>query len=117
MSRNGIAGLFNVNRSVTNVGDEARQFRLPTMQSIPSLDQHSVRRNPAIQPLQAHESVVLGGRADVLPEMTSDVIGVDAGYAIENVRRDRNAVKPWSKTGLGQLVGRMMGGVQSATRL
>jgi hypothetical protein len=116
MSRNGMAGLFNVNRSVLNVGEESRQFRLPTMNVFPKLDQTAVRHSAAAQPLRAHESVVLGARSELLPEMTTDVLGMDTGYAIENVRRDKTA-RPWSKIGLAHLVGRMLGAGQSVTRL
>src|SRR5262245_4138155 len=107
MGRDGIAGLFNVNGSVKNLGGEARQLRLPTISPFPKLDQRVVR-----QPMRAGGAVVLSGDTGMLPEMASDVLGVDAGYAVENVKRDRHEVRPAPKVGLAHLVGRMLGSVQ-----
>ena len=111
MGRDGMAGLFNVNRSVTNVGGEARQFRLPTTSQFPKLDQRIVRQSAAARP------VVLDGEVRMLPEMASDILGVDAGYAVENVKRDRPEVRPVAKVGLTHLIGRMLGSAQVAARL
>ncbi len=77
MTRNGIAGLFNVNRSVTGLGSGARQFRLPTLNQFPKLEQRGVR--PA-----AGGTLAAGS----LPEMVSDLIDESTVYAVENVRRD-----------------------------
>ena len=112
MGRDGIAGLFNVNRSVTNFGGEARQMRLPTMSQFPKLDQRVIR-----SPMRTSGAVVLSGETGLLPEMASDVLGVDAGYAVENVKRDRSEVRPASKVGLVHLVGRMLGNAQASARL
>ncbi|MCG3147615.1 MAG: hypothetical protein PCFJNLEI_01055 [Verrucomicrobiae bacterium] len=112
MGREAIAGLFNVNRSVTNVGGEARQMRLPTMSPFPKLDQRVLRR-----PVQTGGSVMLSSESGALPEMTSDILGVDAGYAVENVKRDRLGARPAPKVGLAHLVGRMLGQAQPVVRL
>ena len=86
MNRTGIAGLFNVNRSVTGLGSGVRQFRLPTLNPFPKLEQRGVR--PA-----AGGTVVAGS----LPEMVSDLIDESTVYAVENVRRDsggRHELRP-----------------------
>ncbi|MEI6084852.1 MAG: hypothetical protein WCS70_11180 [Verrucomicrobiota bacterium] len=116
MGRDGIAGLFNANRSVTNFGGEARQMRLPTMSQFPKLDQRIVRPSASAQPMRTGGAVVLSGGGGFLPEMASDVLGVDAGYAVENVKRNRVEVQPVAKSGLAHLVGRMMGSSQAAGR-
>jgi len=117
MGRDGIAGLFNVNRSVTNFGGESRQMRLPTMSQFPKLDHRIVRQQASVQPVRASGAVVLSGDNGLLPEMASDVLGVDAGYAVENVKRDRGFVRPVAKVGLAHMVGRMLGSAQAAARL
>ena len=78
MERNGIAGLFNVNRSVTGLGSGVRQFRLPTLNPFPKLDHQATR--PAAGGMLA---------AGSLPEMVSDLIDESAVYAVENVKRER----------------------------
>jgi hypothetical protein len=45
--------------------------------------------------------------------MATDVMGVAAGYAVENVKRDRSSDRPW----LGQLMGRVLGSHHRAARL
>lgn len=77
--RTGMAGLFNVNRSVTGLGSGGRHFRLPTLNSFPKLDQRVTP--PAAAGLLA---------AGSLPEMISDLIDGSAVDAVENVRRDRS---------------------------
>jgi len=79
IGRNGIAGLFNVNRSVTGLGSEVRQFRLPTLNSFPKLDRRASR--PATGGMPATGS---------LPEMVSDLIDESAVYAVENVKREHS---------------------------
>jgi len=78
MTRDGIAGLFNVNRSVTSLGSEARQFRMPNLNPFPRLEPPASR-------------VIAGGTlaAGSLPEMVSDLIDESAVYAVENVKRER----------------------------
>ena len=78
IGRNGMAGLFNVNRSVTGLGSGVRQFRLPTLNPFPKFEQ-------CVSPPAAGGTVVAGS----LPEMVSDLIDESAVYAVENVRRER----------------------------
>ena len=49
MERNGMAGLFNVNGSVTGLTSGARQFRLPTLYPFPKLDQRGPARGAAMK--------------------------------------------------------------------
>jgi len=76
MGRNGIAGLFNVNRSVTGLGSGVRQWRLPTLNPFPKLDHRATR--------PADGGMVAGS----LPEMVSDLIDEATMYAVANVKRD-----------------------------
>lgn len=96
MARNDMADLFNVNRSVTSAGSGSRPMRLPTMSQFPKLNQRKISQ-PAL----------IDGPAGRLPEMTTDVIDVTAGYAVENVRRNRADRRP---SGLRLWLGRMLGG-------
>ena len=77
MERNGMAGLFNVNRSVTGPASGARQFRLPTMSPFPKLDQRGTAPVAGAALAAGH-----------LPEMISDLIDESTVYAVANVRRD-----------------------------
>lgn len=106
----GIVNFLSVNQGLTNLGSEGRQLRLPTTDQFPKLDQRAVRQRVSAMP------VVLSGETGVLPEMASDILGVDAGYAVENVKRDRQEARPASRVGLAHLVGRMLGATQPATR-
>ena len=81
MERNGIAGVFNVNRSVTGLVGVARQLRLPSQQTFPRLDARVIR------PVAVQAGGVLA--AGSLPEMVSDLIDESAVYAVENVKRER----------------------------
>ena len=76
-----------------------------------SLDQ------PPARPVVRNGGVALSGDLSVLPEMASDVLGVDAGYAVENVKRDRLEARPAAKIGFAQLVGRMLGSARPEARL
>jgi hypothetical protein len=123
MANDGIMGFLNVNRSLTNLGDESRRFRLPTMNPFPKLDQRIVRsadggERPAVpvRTVAARSAVLIDAQVGSLPEMATDVIDVAAGYAVENVKRDRLDDRPWSRVGLGQLVGRMLGNSHRAAR-
>ena len=78
MTRDGIAGLFNINRSVTSLGSGARLFRLPSLNPFPKMDSRTAR--PAAGGTLA---------AGLLPEMVSDLIDESTVYAVENVKRDR----------------------------
>jgi hypothetical protein len=119
MARKDMAGLFSVNGSLTNLDGGERQLRLPTMSSFPQLARTNVRDRsgnigvPA--PVRAG-AVLIDARAASLPEMTTDVMDLAASFAVENVKRDRVKSRPWSRVGLGQLVGRMLGQSQRAAR-
>lgn len=113
MARKDMAGLFNVNRSVTSLGGESRPMQLPTRSQFPKLNQKGFRTAA----ISTRDGVaVIGGLAGALPEMTTDVLDLAAGYAIENVKRDQN--KPQSSMGFGwgQLVERMWGSSHRAAR-
>lgn len=104
MAQNDRADLFSVNRSVTSLASESRQLRLPTMSSFPKLDKRISR------------AVVLCPPAGLLPEMTTDVLDVAAGYAVENVKRDRSERPLPARLSLGHWVGRIMGYGHRAAR-
>ena len=78
MTRDGIAGLFNVSRSVTSLGGETRHFRMPGLNPFPRLERRAAR-------LTAGGTLAAGS----LPEMVSDLIDESAVYAVENVKRER----------------------------
>ncbi|MEI8316287.1 MAG: hypothetical protein WCG79_12670 [Verrucomicrobiota bacterium] len=67
-----------MNRSVTNLSNEVRHFRMPSLNLFPKLEQPVSRR-------------IAGGMlaAGSLPEMVSDLIDESAVYAVENVKRER----------------------------
>ena len=46
MSSEGIMNFLSLNRSLTNMGDESRHFRLPRMNPFPKLDGRIVREHP-----------------------------------------------------------------------
>jgi hypothetical protein len=96
--------LFGVNRSVTSLAGESRALRLPSAPQFPRLNQRISR------------PVTVCAPAGVLPEMTTDVINVAAGYAVENVKRDRNEPRSWVRFGWGHLVARMLGYSHRAAR-
>jgi hypothetical protein len=103
MAGSGIMGFLSVNRSLTNLGDESRQFRLPAGRVFPKLDQRIT--GPASTARQA--DAVIEGQRGALPEMTTDVGDLVAGYAVENVKRVR------TDSGTAKLsfwVGRILGG-------
>jgi hypothetical protein len=120
MSRDGVMGFLSLNRSLTNVGGEMRQFRLPTMNPFPKLDGRIVNSTgsngvtrPASRPV-ARGAVIIEGGYGNLPEMATDVIDTSAGYTVENVKRERSSSNPWSRAGFGHLVGRMLGSHRAA---
>jgi hypothetical protein len=120
MSQEGIMNFLSLNRSLTNLGGEMRQFRLPRMNPFPKLDSRIVRsshNNGGPQSLSrtvARGAVIIEGGCGSLPEMATDVIDTSASYAVENVKRDRSSGAPWSRVGLGQFVGRMLGSHRAA---
>jgi hypothetical protein len=113
MARKDMAGLFNVNRSVTSLGGESRPLRLPTMSQFPKLNQKGLRTAA----ISAHDGVaVIGGLTGSLPEMTTDVLDLAADYAVENVKRDQKKSRSSMSFGLGNLVERMWGSSHRAAR-
>jgi hypothetical protein len=123
MSRDGIMGFLSLNRSLTNLGGEMRQFQLPRMNPFPKLDRRIVSATgsngatrSASRPV-ARGAVIIEGGCGCLPEMATDVIDTSAGYTVENVKRERSGGNPWSRVGFGHLVGRMFGSSHRAARL
>jgi hypothetical protein len=123
MGREMTTHFLRLNRSLTNLGGESRHFRLPKMNPFPKLDSRIIRSTHTGEQncapprkLAGHGSVVIEAQVGSLPEMATDVIDVDAGYAVENVKRERTDVRPWSRAGFGHLVGRMLGMSHRAAR-
>jgi hypothetical protein len=120
MARDGIMSFLSVNRSLTNLGGEVRQFRLPRMNPFPKLDVTAVRRMqaPADAPVAAASPlrrsalgpVVIAGADEAMPEMATDMIDGSNGYAVENVKRERTLAPHAAGAGWTHLVGRVFGG-------
>ena len=121
MSRDGIMDFLSLNRSLTNQGGEMRQLRLPRMNPFPKLDARIVRpdnHNGGLRCVSrpvTRGTVIIEGGYGCLPEMATDVIDTSAGYAVENVKRERSNTSPWSRIGFGHLVGRMLGSHRAAS--
>ncbi len=120
MSRDNVMSFLSLSRSLTNLGGEMRQFRLPRMNPFPKLDGrivHSTGSNgvtrSASRPV-ARGTVIIEGGCGCLPEMATDVIDTSASYTVENVKRERSSSNPWSRVGFGHLVGRMLGSHRAA---
>jgi hypothetical protein len=118
MSRGGVTNFLSLNKSLTNLGGEIRQFRLPTMNPFPKLNNTIVRtanhgERPVARPV-ARGAVIIEGDNGPLPEMETDVIDLSAHYAVENVKRERTGTGLWSRVGLGHLAGRVLGGHRAA---
>jgi len=111
MSR-GIIGFLNVNQGVTSLNGESRQYRLPKVSPFPKLDRRIV--SAPVSSVRPEVLPVGCKAAGELPEVATDLIDVDSNYSVENVKRDRSAVRPWSRAGLGMLVGRVLGGDRTA---
>ena len=113
MSRDGIMNFLSLNKGLSKPGGEVRQLRLPTMNPFPKLNGGVVRsvgmsgRQIVSRPV-ACGRVVIEGEKGQLPEMATDLIDSSAGYALENVKRER------SRAGFGQFVGRMLDGRRAA---
>jgi len=122
MSRDNMTNFLSLNRSLTNLSGEVRQFQLPRMNPFPKLNSNVVRpaydgeSRPVPRPV-ARGTVIMTGANGPLPEMTTDVIDVSANYAVENVRRERSDSWSWSRAGLGHLFGRLLGNSHRAARL
>src|SRR5882762_712174 len=107
MSRDNVTGFLSLSRSLTNLGGEMRQFRLPRMNPFPKLDSRivsSTANNGVARPVSrpaARGAVIIEGGCGCLPEMASDVIDISASYTVENVKRERPSSNPWSRVGFG----------------
>jgi hypothetical protein len=116
-----MTNFLSLNRSLTNLSGEVRQFHLPRMNPFPKLNSRVVRPvtdgepRTVLRPV-ARGTIVMGGVNGPLPEMATDMIDVSASYAGENVKRERSNVWSWSRRGLGHLVGRMLGNSHRAAR-
>ena len=120
VGREDIMSYLSVNRSLTNQGGELRQFRLPRMNPFPKLNSRIVPSNGSdvvarsgSRPV-ACAAVIIEGGCGCLPEMATDVIDISASYAVENVKRERSSGTPWSRIGLGHLIGRVLGSHRAA---
>ncbi len=120
MSEDGIMNFLSLNRSLTNLGGEMRQFRLPRMNPFPKLDGRVARssgnngvQRPASR-LVARGAVIIEGGCGHLPEMATDVIDTSASYTVGNVKRERSNDNPWSRRSFGNWVGRMLGSRRAA---
>jgi hypothetical protein len=119
MSQDSMTNFLSLNRSLTNLGGEMRQFRLPRMNPFPKLDGRivqSTNKNGAQRTMSrpvARGAVIIEGGCGCLPEMATDVIDVSASYAVENVKRERSR-STWSRVGLGHFVGRMLSSHRAA---
>lgn len=118
-----VTNFLSLNRSLTNLDGESRHFRLPKMNPFPKLDSRIIRsahggeqNYSSPRKVAGHGAVVIEAQVGSLPEMATDVIDVAAGYAVENVKRQRTDVRPWSRVGFGHLVGRMLGTSHRAAR-
>jgi hypothetical protein len=58
-------------------------------------------------------SKILGGDLGDMPEVATDVIDLSAGYAVENVKRERSSSRASSRTGW-VWVERLLGGHRAA---
>jgi hypothetical protein len=120
MRQDGVMNFLSLNRSITNMGDEVRQFSLPRMNPFPKLDARIVRSvnshhaSSAVSRPGTRGTLITGGSSGYLPEMATDVIDSAVNYAVENVKRDRSGSHSWSRMGFGHLVGRMLGNHRAA---
>jgi len=120
MNQDGMTNFLSLNRSLTNLGGEMRQFRLPRMNPFPKLDGRVVREasanggpRPAAR-LVVRGAVIIEGGCGSLPEMATDVIDTSACYTVGNVKRGGTGGRTWSRGSFGNWVGRMLGSHRAA---
>jgi len=118
-----MTNFLSLNRSLTNLGGGSRHFRLPKMNPFPKLDNRIIRpthvgaqNHVTPRKVAEHGAIVIEAQVGSLPEMATDMIDVAASYPVENVKRERTDLRPWSRVGFGQLVGRMLGTSHRAAR-
>lgn len=111
----GLTGFLSLNRNFRSADAGPREFRLPRMNPFPKLDRRAIAPVPAAVTTVATRNgsprcaVTVIADIGALPEMTTDVIDAAVNCPASNVKR-ADARGPWSRSGWGQLVGRMLGG-------
>ena len=108
----GLTGFLSLNRNLRNADTGPRDFRLPRMNQFPKLDRGAlVATTVATRNGTPKCAVTVIADIGPLPEMATDVIDESMNYPSGNVKRaDARGRGPWSRTGFGQLVGRMLNG-------
>lgn len=100
---------------------ENRPFRLPITNPFPKLDQRIVpsingheQRPELPRNVAGRCSKILDGDLGGMPEVATDVIDQEAGYAVENVKRERSSSRVLSRGSWGLWVERVLGGRRAA---
>jgi hypothetical protein len=119
MNRHGIMNFLSLNRSVTDLGGEVQQFRLPRVNPFPKLNQGIVQSKngggmPVLSRAMKRGAVIIEDDLGPLPEMTTDVIDISAGHAVGNIKRERSEANRWSRSVIGHWFGRMWGNHRAA---
>ena len=117
MRQDGIGSLLNVNRSITRLSGGFHEFRLPKGSAFAPLNRKVLAQSSGTSAMRCAGmggAALLGGHDGVLPEMATDVIDPSANYAVENVKREATASRPWLRVGLGFLLGRIADGERMA---
>jgi hypothetical protein len=112
MRQDGIGSLLSVNRSVTCLSGEFREFRLPKGSAFAPLNRKVLAQPSGTSSMRCvgtGGAALLGGHDGALPEMATDVIDPSVNYAVENVKRDVTASRPRLRVGLGFLLSRIAG--------
>lgn len=108
----GLTGFLSLNRNLRSADAGPRDFRLPRMNPFPKLDRAAMPVT-TVATRNAIPKCAVTVIADIgpLPEMTTDVIDESVNYPVSNVKRaEARGRGSWSRTGFGQLVGRMLSG-------
>src|SRR5258706_14528302 len=115
MSRDNVTGFLSLNRSLTSLGGEMRQFRLPRMNPFQKLDGRIVH-SPGINGVArsasrpvARGAVIIEGGCGCLPEVANDGIDTPPSYTEENVKRERSINNPCWRVWFCHLLGRTLG--------
>jgi hypothetical protein len=107
-----LTGFLSLNRNLRSADVGPRDFRLPRMNPFPKLDRSAVSTAPTrVQRSAPKCATTVIADIGPLPEMTTDVIDESVNCPVSNVKRaDAHGRGPWSRSGFGQLVGRMLSG-------